>query len=132
MRDSLSNGFYAKLIDCNVYYDEGYFDYEVSKLVDIKEELKYFTDVNNYIRCFIEYLKNNVIKKLPNLNSVKIELKIFDRDNMLHRFMIVISNMIQDLLKFKQKINLCKSIIVSVEYETKIIFIGNINFTGID
>jgi hypothetical protein len=132
MRDSLSNGFYAKLIDCNVYYDESYFDYEVSKLVDIKEELKYFTDVNNYIRCFIEHLKNNVIKKLPNLNSVKIELKIFDRDNMLHRFMIVISNMIQDLLKFKQKINLCKSIIVSVEYETKIIFIGNINFTGID
>jgi len=132
MSDSLSNGFYAKLIDCNVYYDESYFDYEVSKLVDIKEELKYFTDVNNYIRCFIEHLKNNVIKKLPNLNSVKIELKIFDRDNMLHRFMIVISNMIQDLLKFKQKINLCKSIIVSVEYETKIIFIGNINFTGID
>ena len=132
MSYSPSNGFYAKLVKCNVYYNETYFDYEVSKLVDIKEELKYFTDVNNYIRCFIEHLKNNVIKKLPNLNSVKIELNIFDRDNMLHRFMIVISNMIQDLLKFKQKINLCKSIIVSVEYETKIIFIGNLNFTGID
>jgi len=132
MSDSPSNGFYANQIDCNVYCDEGYFDYEVSKLVDIKEDLKYFTDVNNYIRCFIEDLKNNVIKKLPNLNSVKIELNIFDRDNILHRFVILISNMIQDLLKFKQKINLCKSIIVSVEYENKLIFIGNINFTGID
>jgi hypothetical protein len=132
MSDSLSNGFYAKLIDCNVYYDESYFDYEVSKLVDIKEELKYFTDVNNYIRCFIEHLKNNVIKKLPNLNSVKIELSIFDRDNILHRFVILISNMLHDLLKLKKKLNFYKSIIVSVEYENKLIFMGNLNFTGID
>lgn len=132
MSDSPSSGFYAKLVKCNVYYNESYFDYEVSKLVDIKEELKYFTDTNNYIRSFIEHLKNNVIKKLPNLNSVKIELNIFDRDNMLHRFIIVISNMIQDLLRLKEKICICKSIIVSIKYENKLIFIGNLNFTGID
>jgi hypothetical protein len=132
MSNNLSNGFYSKIVKCNVYYNEGYIDYEVSKLVNIIEELKYFTNTNNYIRSFIDHIKHNIIRKLPNLNSVQIQLNIFDKDNILHRFIIVISNIIQDLLKYKKKINFSKSIIVSIEYENKLIFIGNIDFTGID
>ena len=125
------NGFYGRNISCKVYYKEGFFDYEVSKLDNIKEEKLYFKNCDNYIRSFIEHIKNNVIKKLKNLNLVQIYLAIFDENNILHRFIVTISNMIQDLLKYKEKICFKKSVFVYVTYENNIVFTGNISFKGL-
>jgi hypothetical protein len=61
-----------------------------------------------------------------------IQLNIFDKNNILHRFIISISNMIQDLLKLKNKISINKSVFISIEYQKQIIFIGHINFTGLN
>ena len=46
--------------------------------------------------------------------------------------MVVITNMMWNLLKIKEKINLYKSIIVFIEYEGEMVFIGDLNFTGLD
>jgi hypothetical protein len=111
-------------LSCNVNYKKGYIDYEVIKLNDIKKEIKYFKNTNTYFSYIIDYIKNNVIKHYPNLNLVKIQLNIFDKNNIIHRFIIKISNMIQDILNYKEKIFLCKSIIIYITYENKIIFAG--------
>jgi hypothetical protein len=125
-------GFYGRQVSCRVYYKSIFFDYEVSKLDDIKEELEYYKNTDAYIKGFIDYIKHNVIKKFKNLNSVKIELGIFDKDNILHRLIIKVANMIKDILKYKEKIDFYKSVIVCVKYENEIVFMGNINFTGLN
>jgi hypothetical protein len=46
--------------------------------------------------------------------------------------MVVVANMMWNLLKIKEKINLYKTIIVVIEYEGQIVFMGHLNFTGLD
>ena len=121
----------AQQISAQVNYKIGFFDYEVEKLVDIKSELYYYKNSDNYIRGFIEYMKTHIIKKLPNLNAVKIYLAILDESNILIRFMITISNMLQDILKVNQKLTFKQSVFVYITYENKLVFNGIIDFTGI-
>jgi hypothetical protein len=84
------------------------------------------------MRSFIDHIKEKVIKKCKNLSSVKIMLATFDKNNLIHKLMVVITNMVWNLLKIKEKINLYKSIIVIIEYEGQYVFMGNLNFTGLD
>jgi len=118
-------------ISAKVNYKIGIFDYEVEKLVDIKSELRYYKDSTNYIRGFIEYIKTHIIKKLPNLNAVKIYLATLDESYILIRFMITVANMLHDILHIKEKISFKKSIFVYVTYENTMVFNGIIDFTGI-
>jgi hypothetical protein len=77
-------------------------------------------------------MKEKVIKKCKNLSSVKIILSVFDKNNIIHKFMVVLANMMYNFLKIKEKINFYKSIIVFIEYEGQTVFIGNLNFTGLN
>jgi len=121
----------AQQISAQVNYKIGFFDYEVEKLVDIKSELYYYKNSDNYIRGFIEHMKTHIIKKLPNLSLVKIYLVILDESNILIRFMITISNMLQDILKVNRKLTFKQSVFVYITYENKLVFNGIIDFTGI-
>jgi arginine deiminase len=136
MDNYLQKGFYAKRISCNIQYNKSFFRNEINenniKIYDLEKEILYCKNDVDYIRCFIENIKEKVIKKCKNLNSVKIMLATFDKNNIIHKLMIVIRNMMLNLLKIKENINLYKSIIVFIEYESKIVFIGELNFTGLD
>ena len=90
MNERSPNGFYGRQVSCRLYYKIGFFDYEVSKLDYIKQELEYYKNTDAYIKGFIDYIKQNVIKKVKNLNLVKIELVIFDKDKILHRLIITV------------------------------------------
>lgn len=127
-----SNGFYAEHCGCRVKYFIKDNDYQVDKLIDLKKELIYCKNTNDYIAKFIEYIKDNVIKRCKNLEAVKIKLAIFDKNNILHKFIVTVSSMLINLLKSKQKIDFYKSIFVIVKYEKEIVFMGDINFKGLD
>ena len=101
-------------------------------MYNLEKEIIYCKNDIDYIKCFIENIKEKVIRKCKNLNSVKIILAVFDKNNIFHKIMVVITTMIFDILKIKEKINLYKSIIVIIEYEGQSVFIGNLNFTGLD
>lgn len=122
----------ANQINAKVHYNKGIFDYEVSKLVDIKSEMVYYKNTDNYIRGFIEYMKTNIIKRLPNLKAVQIYLATLDENSIVIRFMITISNMLQDILHIEHKMSFRKSIFVYVTYENEMVFSGIIDFTGLD
>ena len=132
MNKSLLKGFYSTSMECNVYYKKNFMDYDVVKLVDVKKKVRHMNSVDSYIQNFIDKLKNNVIKKLPCLNLVTIQLSVLDNNNIIHRFVIKISNILQDLLKCKEKIDFNKTIIVCILYDNEMVFIGGINFTGLD
>ena len=52
MNELSPNGFYGRQVSCRVYYKSGFFDYEVSKLDDIKQELEYYKNTDAYITPF--------------------------------------------------------------------------------
>ena len=136
MKNYLKKGFYAKRASCNVQYNQSFFQTEMNEddiqIDNLEKEIIYCKNDVDYIRSFIEHIKERVIKKCKNLSSVKIILATFDKNNIIHKLMIVITRMIHSLLKIKEKVNLYKSIIVFIEYEEEMIFIGDLNFTGLN
>ena len=63
-------------------------DFEIIDLKDIKRERSHCYGEQQYIKNFIEVMKERVIRKLPELNKVKIMLGVFDKNKVMHRFMI--------------------------------------------
>ena len=82
-----------------------------------KTELKYWYYVINYI-------KETVLIKLPNLRKAKIYINTFDKNNVIHQFILSVTEFIGDLLK--KKFILHQTIFVYVQYGYEIKFIGNI------
>ena len=136
MNNYLQKGFYARRASCNFKYNSIFFKNEITeddiKLYNLEKEIFYCKNDVDYMRSFIEHIKERVIKKCKNLSSVKIMLATFDKNNLIHKIMIVITTMMKNLLKIKEKINYYKSIIVLIEYEGELVFMGNLNFTGLD
>lgn len=109
------------------------FDASSIKVSNIDNYINYCYGSDQYIMAFIEMLKERIIRYLPELNKVKIILGVFNKNKLLHRLVIGTYELICDILgrKFIKK-NFYKSIITIIEYNSKVIFIGNINFNGID
>jgi len=135
MDNYLQEGFYANTVSCNFRYNmsvfKNVFNEHDIKLDNIEKEIIYCKNEVDYIKRFIDFIKERVIKKCKNLSSVKIMLATFDKNNLMHTFMIVIANMINKLLQIKEKVNIYESIIVIIEYEGQTAFIGELNFTGL-
>uniref|UniRef100_A0A6C0BEB8 Uncharacterized protein n=1 Tax=viral metagenome TaxID=1070528 RepID=A0A6C0BEB8_9ZZZZ len=135
MDDFTEKGFKIQTTSCNFNYNKSFFKNDIDKsdirLNNIQKEILYCKSDVDYIRAFIDYIKETVIKKCQKLKSVKIILSTFDKNNLIHKIIIVVTNMVKDLLKIKEKINHYKSIFVVVEYEDKAIFVGDLNFTGL-
>lgn len=107
-------------------------DFEIIKVSDIEREINYCYGSTQYIMRFIEMLKDRVIRFLRNLNKVKIMIGVFDKNNILHRLMVgayyVICNIIRSDIKSK---NFYKSIFTIIEYEGRVVFMGEISFDSI-
>jgi hypothetical protein len=106
-------------------------DIDIIDLKDIEREREYCYGEEQYIKRFIEVLKERVIKKLPELNKVKIMLGLLDKNNMWHRLIVNTVQMLYQILKIDRKTNFYKSIIVLIEYNDQIVFTGDLNFDGI-
>jgi len=125
--------FSSNIINCNVYYRPGFLDHDVERLENIHHEIIYFKSADHYIKEFIDYIKQNVIKQYPNLSLIKIQVNVLDNGNIWHRLFVTVSNMISVILKHKRhsvnKYN--KYVFVSVTYDKKTVFIGCIDFNNI-
>jgi hypothetical protein len=132
----LQTGFYAKRASCDVRYSRSFFQTEPDendiRLTNIEKELIYCKNDVDYIKRFIEHIKDKVIKKCKNLNSVKIMLATFDKNNLFHKMIVVIANMMQKILQIEERANIYKSIFVVIEYEGQNVFMGGLNFSGLD
>jgi len=134
----LQKGFYAERTSCNVRYryNMSFFKNDITeddiKLDNLEQEIIYCKNDVDYIKMFIDHIKERVIKKCKNLNSVKVMLATFDKNNLLHKIIVVIANMMKNLLKIKEKTNIYKSIFVVIEYEGQTVFTGALNFTGLN
>lgn len=136
MDNYLQKGFYAKRASCDFRYNMSFCKNEINehyiKLDNLEKEIIYCKNEAYYINRFIEHIKESVIKKCKNLGLVKIMLATFDKNNIIHKTIIVIANMMKKILKIQEKLNVYKSIFIVIEYEGQTIFMGDLNFTGLD
>jgi hypothetical protein len=136
MENYLQKGFYAKRASCNVRYSKSFFRNEINEgdvqLDNLEKEIIYCKNDVDYIKKFIEHIKEGVIKKCKNLKSVNIMLATFDKNNLMHSIIVVVANMMQKFLQIKEKVNIYKSVFVVIEYEGRTVFAGGLNFAGID
>ena len=123
--------FAANCVSCQFYYKPGLFDLEVERLENLHHEIRRFKDSDHYIKEFIDHIKHNVIKKYPNLSLIEIGLFVFDKNNIFHRLMVTVGNMMREMLKIKGKISTKKTVFVMVAYENQIVFTGTLGFKGI-
>lgn len=107
-------------------------NFDIIKLEDVYSEQSYCYGTDQYIKKFIESIKEKVIRYLPELNKVKIILGTIDKNNIFHRIIISVYNIMLRILKRKiSQINIYKSIFVIIEYKDNVVFIGNISFDGL-
>ncbi len=131
---SSSDLIYYENIHCEVkfrYKTWLQYDFEIDNLSEIESEQHYCYGTDQYIRNFIGVIKDKVIRRLPCLNKVDIQLGILDKDNMWHRFIITTVEMLSRILGVKRKLNYYKSIFVIIRYENNVVFTGNLNFEGL-
>jgi hypothetical protein len=113
------------------YIVDGFY-YKISKINILQQETIFYCEkVEHYIKHFVDYIKENIIRKFKNLNLLEIEINTLNKNKIFHRFIVTISNMIRDLLNQKEKINLYDTLCIIIKYDNNIEFIGSINFTGI-
>lgn len=126
--------YYEKLsCNINIKYITTLSDNIDSKDVkDIKREFGHCYGSDEYIKQFIETIKEKVIRKLPELNKVEFILGAFDKNNIFHRIILKTVDIMLCILKLeRKKIDWYKTIIIMVKYEGKEVFIGSLNFEGI-
>jgi hypothetical protein len=128
---NVSNGFYGDSVSCKVKFRRGWTNYNIDSISDVYMEHKFFKNSNHYILSFIDYMKENILKKCQNLNNVTIELLTYDKDNILHQLIVTVSLFIKDFLKLKHQSNFKKSVFVVVCDDNIILFTGVIDFSGV-
>lgn len=107
-------------------------DFEIIKLEDIWRKENYCYGVDQYIKQFIEVMKERIIRYLPELKKVHVILATLDRNNLLHRLIISVSEMMVKMLNLKpRKIDYYKSVFIIIKYDGKNVFMGNLNFEGL-
>lgn len=126
---------YAERLSSKINWEYNYSVLEGFKIKSIevlKRELVYCKNEEAYIKSFIEFIKENIIRQFNNLNKIQIKLSILDKNNIFHNIIIKVYHMMNEILNLKIKnINFYKSIFVIIYYEGKQIFLGSINFEGI-
>ena len=107
-------------------------DFEIIKLEDVWREECLCYGVDQYINSFIEVMKERVIRYLPELEKVHVILATLDRNNLLHRLIISVSEMMIKILNLKpRKIDYYKSVFVIIKYDGKNMFMGDLSFDGL-
>ena len=123
--------------DCHVYTKPLSYDFvqgkvyyqnsaklEINRIEDLKQYRINFKNELQYWYYVINYIKEKVLIKLPDLRRAKIHIKTFDKNNIIHQFILTVGEYISNLLKRKF---ISKHIIfIYVQYGSQIKFIGNV------
>jgi len=125
-------GFYIQELVCNVYSSSGFFsEYSVDKIENPIEKTYYFKTADEYFKHIIERIKDDVLKKIPDLSSVSIHIHAFDQTNIMHRLIITAANIMQDMLNIRRKISLSKLACIVITYKNVPIFISGASLKGL-
>jgi len=110
-------------VDAKVYYRNSS-KLEFIRIEDLKQYRMKFKNELQYWYYVINYIKEKVLIKLPDLRRAKIHIKTFDKNNMIHQFILTVGEYISNLLK--RHFTLKYKIFIYVQYDNEIKFIGHV------
>lgn len=122
------DGFYVREIGCKVYAMKGIWDFSVAKIENPLEKKYYFKTSDDYFKHIIAKLKEDILRNVPDLRCVSIQLHAFDHSNIMHRLILTVANIVQGALRIREQIQVCKMACIIVLYNDTPIFIGSACF----
>lgn len=98
------------------------------------------TNIDQYLKRFIEIVKERVIKNISNINDVKWNIQGFDETISLHLLIREVGKILEKFIKIeltkkyphyaylidKNNINFNKTLVIEITNNDKIIFLANI------
>ena len=122
------DGWYVREIGCKVNAMRGIWDYSVAKIENPLEKKYYFKTSDDYFKHIIAKLKEDILRNVPDLRCVSIQLHAFDHSNIMHRLILTVANIVHDALHIREHIRLWKMACIVVTYDHIPIFIGSACF----
>ena len=123
--------------DCHVYTRQLYYDFVEAKVYyenSSKPIIKHIADLKQYRMKFktelqywyyvINHIKEKILIKLPDLRRAKIYINTFDKNNVIHQFILSVAEFISNILKKPFVLN--QVIFIYIQYGSEIKFIGNV------
>jgi hypothetical protein len=127
----------AHVSDCHVYSKPLSYDFVEGKVYyqnSAKPEIKHISDLKQYRMKFktelqywyyvINHIKEKILIKLPDLRRAKIYINTFDKNNVIHQFILSVAEFISNILKKPFVLN--QVIFIYIQYGSEIKFIGNV------
>ena len=122
-----SGGFCVKEIECKVYYSRGIWEHSVDKIESPIQQQYYFKTHDEYFKHIIAKLKEEVLRKVPDLGLVSIQLLAFDSSNIMHKLILTVANILKNIMRIREHIRLSKTACIVVTYNHIPIFIGGVS-----
>ena len=117
--------------DCHVYTHPLSYDFvsakvyyrnsaklEIDRIENLKQYRMKFKTHLHYWYYVINHIKENILIKLPNLRKARIHINTFDKNNIIHQFILSVGEFIANILK--KPFVLDQVIFIYVQYENKI------------
>lgn len=106
------------------YVNERVTDVEIKNMIQEKFHIR---TIHDYIRMYVEFVKEKVIRTLKNLNAVVFRTFIIDKNKINHRILISLYNITRELLRMRKE-NIDTIIFVEVLYYNESVYRGDISF----
>jgi len=117
---SILNGM--KFITAIVFYYIDYFGYRFVKANEIKEiEFSCETE-KQYSHYIINNIKERVLKKLENLKNIDVSIKVYDDENITHKFIYSVFN--ENINPIPEKKLSKNYVVIVVRQNQKTLFMG--------
>ena len=139
----LTKNYQIIATSCKVLANIDWFGYHTIHSITDKE-IQYVGEAKNieqYLKRFIEIIKDTVLKNISNINGIKWNIKGFDETIGLHLLIREVGRILEKFIKAKlikkypydtyninkHNINFDKTIIIEITNNDKIILIANIS-----
>ena len=108
----------CEIVSATVEYSK---PFTLKHVHNFKQTQMFFKTEKAYLYYYVNYLKENILIKLPDLRKAQLYIKLFDKNNLIHQLIVSVNDFIQIALKLTYS----KSrIFIYVQYGNEIKFIG--------
>lgn len=125
------SGFYIREINCKVYASPGFWDYSVAKIENPIQKRHYFRTADEYFKHIIAKIKEDILRNVPDLRYVNIQLHAFNSNNIMHKVILTVADIVHNLLHIREHINLSRLACIIITYNDIPIFIEGASLQGL-
>lgn len=104
--------------------------YSIKMMKNFQKQIINCKTVNQFLNMVINYIKDEIIRQYPCFEKFKIEISSVNYENIYHRIMVSINEIMALKLNIHE-INYNKSLVIIIWYETELVFITSVNFDKI-